>query len=272
MIPPKSLILGLLPDLLSYHQLLLFLSLGIYEFDLHLSPPILLHCLHLLTASLVILHLSVFLQLQLLHQSVFHHLALLLLPALILVLCSEKRLPAIQTALDVLIEPFSALLIVIFEKTATSLPNLQGLSVFTQGLEWDERGLQIGCGRIFVKIALAELGNRQVLQILLVPHHFFFLEADGLFKLVIIDSFECVLVVETGILVYFDGLNDPWIDLLPKLLPMMFFIGVIDTIDFLHVYSILEESTPMAFGQAKALFCGMIRMNVKLAICNQLKA
>lgn len=35
---------------------------------------------------------------------------------------------------------------------------------------------------------------------------------------------------------------------------MVFFIGVIDAIDFLHVYSILEESTPMAFGQEKALF------------------
>lgn len=158
-VPPKALILSLLSDLLSDHQLLLFLPLGVHKFCLHLSPPVLSHCLNLLAASLVILHLAVFLHLQLLHQSVFHHLALLLFPASILILRPEKRLSAIQASFDVLIEAFSALFIVILEKTAASLFNLQGLSVFTKGLEWDQGGLQIGCGRILVKIALAELGH-----------------------------------------------------------------------------------------------------------------
>lgn len=222
-----------------------------------MSPAILPHCLNLLTTSLVILHFAVFLHLQLLHQSIFHHLALLLLPALILVLGPEERMTAIQSALDVLIEPFSTLLIIILKKTATCLSNLQGLSVFTQSLKWDEGGLQIRRGRIPVKATLAELGDGQVLQVLLVPHNFLLLKSDGLLQLVIIDCLECVLVVEAGILTHLYGLNDPGIDLLSKLLLMVFFIGVIDPIDFLHLYSILEESTPMAFGQGKALFCGI---------------
>ena len=93
--------------------------------------------------------------------------------------------------------------------------------------------------RISINQTIILLCDRQSLKIVSFLEPFFLLDLDSLLKLIMIDGLKCILVIQAWILVDLDGLNDPWINLLSKLLAMMLLIGKIHPIDLFHqLYSI----------------------------------
>jgi len=93
--------------------------------------------------------------------------------------------------------------------------------------------------RISVYQTIVLLCDRRCLKIVSFLELFFLLELDSLLKLIMIDGLKCILVIQAWILVDLDGLNDPWINLLSKLLAMMLLIGIIHPMDLIHhLYSI----------------------------------
>jgi hypothetical protein len=161
----------------------------------------------------------------------------LLLFALVIVLSSEEGRSSIQISIDKSLVSFYFVFMIVYKSFLRGACPQTIIRLISYILKRPLIGITGRlCGAIIYQIALAHL-----IALFYFPLFPLLLKLNSPLQLVVIDAFKCIFVVQTGVVCYLDLFNEPWINLLPHELLVVFGESIVRPIYFSDLFHIKEE-------------------------------